>query len=106
MLFVPASRAALNAVPQAKHGRVSSLLSVSRLLGAGFGSVLGGAALSGGVADDHMRIALGIGAALCVVVGLPLAAELSGRTRNAARIEGRRPSSRGGRASPAERSRR
>ena len=35
LLFVPASRAALNAVPQAKHGRVSSLLSTARLLGAG-----------------------------------------------------------------------
>ena len=49
LLFVPASRAALNAVPQAKHGRVSSLLSASRLLGAGLGAVLGGVALSGGV---------------------------------------------------------
>ena len=51
MLFVPASRAALNAVPQAKHGRVSSLLSTARLLGAGLGAVLGGAALSGGVTE-------------------------------------------------------
>ena len=59
LLFVPASRAALNAVPQAKHGRVSSLLSASRLLGAGLGAVLAGVALSGGVTDDHMRIALG-----------------------------------------------
>ena len=37
LLFVPASRAALNAVPQAKHGRVSSLLSTCRLLGAALG---------------------------------------------------------------------
>ena len=59
LLFVPASRAALNAVPQAKHGRVSSLLSASRLLGAGLGAVLAGVALSGGVTDEHMRIALG-----------------------------------------------
>jgi MFS family permease len=80
LLFVPASRAALNAVPQAKHGRVSSLLSASRLLGAGIGAVLGGVALSGGVTDDHMRIALGAGAALCLVVGLPAAAELSNRS--------------------------
>jgi len=80
LLFVPASRAALNAVPQARHGRVSSLLSASRLLGAGLGAVLGGAALSGGVTDDHMRIALGIGAALCLVVGLPAAVELSNRS--------------------------
>jgi len=105
LLFVPASRAALNAVPQAKHGRVSSLLSVSRLLGAGLGAVLGGAALSGGVTDDHMRIALGAGAALCLVVGLPAAAELSNRSA-AARIRSRRPGSRGGAASPASRSRR
>ena len=83
LLFVPASRAALNAVPQAKHGRVSSLLSVSRLLGAGLGAVLGGAALSGGVTDDHMRIALGAGAALCLVVGLPAAVELSHRSSEA-----------------------
>jgi MFS family permease len=80
LLFVPASRAALNAVPQAKHGRVSSLLSASRLLGAGIGAVLGGVALSGGVTEDHMRIALGAGAALCLVVGLPAAAELSNRS--------------------------
>ena len=95
LLFVPASRAALNAVPQAKHGRVSSLLSASRLLGAGLGAVLGGAALSGGVTDDHMRIALGVGAVLCLVVGLPAAAELSTRSA-AANIESRRPGSRGG----------
>jgi MFS family permease len=105
LLFVPASRAALNAVPQAKHGRVSSLLSVSRLLGAGLGAVLGGVALSGGVTDDHMRIALGAGAALCLVVGLPAAVELSNRS-SAATIESRRPGSRGGAASPASRSRR
>ena len=105
LLFVPASRAALNAVPQAKHGRVSSLLSASRLIGAGMGAVLGGVALSGGVTDEHVRIALGAGAALCLVVGLPAAAELSNRSR-ATRIESRRPGSRGGAASPASRSRR
>ena len=96
MLFVPASRAALNAVPQAKHGRVSSLLSTARLLGAALGSVLGGAALSGGVTEDHMRLALAGGAALCVVIGLPAAAELSGRGRAEARIQPCRPSNRGG----------
>ncbi len=105
LLFVPASRAALNAVPQAKHGRVSSLLSASRLLGAGLGAVLGGVALSGGVTGDHMRIALGAGAALCLVVGLPAAVELSNRS-SAATIDSRRPGSRGGAASPASRSRR
>jgi MFS family permease len=112
LLFVPASRAALNAVPQAKHGRVSSLLSASRLLGAALGAALAGTALSGGVTDDHMRIALGAGAALCLVVGLPAAIELSNRsttvrgTQEASTLESRRPGSRGGAASPASRSRR
>jgi MFS family permease len=105
LLFVPASRAALNAVPQAKHGRVSSLLSVSRLLGAGVGAVVAGAALSGGVTDDHVRLALGIGAGLCLLVGLPAAVELSNRA-GASTIESRRPGSRGGAASTASRSRR
>ena len=100
MLFVPASRAALNAVPQAKHGRVSSLLSTARLVGAGVGAVLGGTALSGGVTEDHMRLALAGGAALCVFIGLPAAAELSGRTRSVSgsKLEPRRPSNRGGEA--------
>jgi len=105
LLFVPASRAALNAVPAARHGRVSSLLSMSRLLGAGAGAVLAGVALSGGVTGDHMRIALAAGAALCLAVGLPAAAELSNRSA-AAKLESRRPGSRGGTASPASRSRR
>ncbi len=83
LLFVPASRAALNAVPQSKHGRVSSLLSASRLLGAAIGAGLAGAALSGGVTDEHARLALLVGAALTLVVGLPAAAELSPRRRAA-----------------------
>jgi len=76
LLFVPASRAALNAVPQAKHGRVSSLLSTCRLLGAALGAGLAGAALSGGVTAAHVRIALLCAAGLCVGLGLPAAAEL------------------------------
>jgi MFS family permease len=83
LLFVPASRAALNAVPQSKHGRVSSLLSAARLLGAAIGAGLAGAALSGGVTDEHARLALLGGAALTLVVGLPAAAELSPRRRAA-----------------------
>jgi MFS family permease len=79
LLFVPASRAALNAVPQSKHGRVSSLLSAARLLGAAAGAGLAGAALSGGVTEEHARIALLAGAALTLAVGLPVAAELSPR---------------------------
>ena len=81
LLFVPASRAALNAVPQARHGRVSSLLSTCRLLGAALGAGLAGAALSGGVTAPHVRIALLCGAGLCVAIGLPAAAELSPHRR-------------------------
>ena len=76
MLFVPASRAALNAVPQAKHGRVSSLLSTARLLGAGLGAVLGG---RGAVGRRHRG---------------PHAARARGRRRA---LRGRRPAG-GGRA--------
>jgi MFS family permease len=83
LLFVPASRAALNSVPQSKHGRVSSLLSAARLLGAAAGAGLAGAALSGGVTAEHARAALLGGAALMLVVGLPVAAELSPRRRQA-----------------------
>jgi MFS family permease len=79
LLFVPASRAALNAVPQAKHGRVSSLLSTSRLLGAAAGSALAGIAFSGGVTSGHAHAAMLVAAVLCVLVGLPAAAELSPR---------------------------
>ncbi len=47
MLFVPTSRAALNASPLGSHGRTSALLSVGRLLGATVGAGLAGVALSG-----------------------------------------------------------
>jgi MFS family permease len=77
LLFAPASRAALNAVPQARHGRVSSLLSTSRLLGAALGSSLAGIALTGGVTSGNVHAALLAGAALCIVVGLPAASALS-----------------------------
>lgn len=83
LLFVPASRAALNAVPQSKHGRVSALLSAARLFGAALGAVLAGVALSGGVTAEHARIALLGGAALTLVIGLPAAAELSPRRQRA-----------------------
>jgi MFS family permease len=84
LLFVPASRAALNAVPQAKHGRVSSLLSMSRLLGAAAGAGLAGVALTGGVTSGNVHAALLVAAAACVVIGLPAAAELSPRERGSA----------------------
>jgi DHA2 family methylenomycin A resistance protein-like MFS transporter len=79
LLFVPASRAALNAVPQAKHGRVSSLLSMSRLLGAALGSGLAGVALTGGVTSGNVHTALLVGALLCLLIGVPASAELSPR---------------------------
>ena len=41
LLFVPTSRAALNATPLASHGRTSAILSVGRLLGAGVGAGAG-----------------------------------------------------------------
>lgn len=77
LLFVPASRAALNAVPSSRHGRVSSLLSTARLLGAALGSGLAGVALSGGVTAHNVHVALLVAASLCVVVGLPAASGLS-----------------------------
>jgi len=85
LLFAPASRAALNAVPQARHGRVSAVLSAGRLLGAAIGSGLAGLALAHGVSDRHVHGAL-IGAALiCVLVGLPAAAQLGRGARAAER---------------------
>jgi MFS family permease len=84
LLFVPASRAALNAVPQAKHGRVSSLLSMSRLLGAAIGSGLAGLALTGGVTKGNVHAALLVAGALCLLVGLPAASGLSPPNRRSA----------------------
>ena len=110
LLFVPASRAALNAVPQAKHGRVSSLLSTCAPARARRSARCWPAsALSGGVTDDHVRIALlGAGAGLCLVVGLAGRGRALAEARRHARLDigSRRPSSRGGAASPASRSRR
>jgi MFS family permease len=80
LLFAPPSRAALNAVSQARHGRVSSLLSTSRLLGAALGASLAGIALTGGVTASNVHTALLTAAVLCVVVGLPAAGALSPRS--------------------------
>jgi predicted MFS family arabinose efflux permease len=76
LLFAPTSRAALNAVSQAAHGQVSAVLSAARLVGAAAGSGLGGAALAGGVTTSNVHLALLGAAALCVGVGMPLAASL------------------------------
>jgi MFS family permease len=81
LLFTPTSRAALNAVSETRHGRVSSVLSLGRLLGAAAGAGLGGLALASGVTADNVRIALLAGAALCLVAGLPGAAALGSRPR-------------------------
>ena len=79
MLFVPTSRAALNATPAAAHGRTSSLLSAARLVGAAIGAGLAGAALSGGTGGPNaatMHLALGLAAAACLLIGIPVAGTL------------------------------
>ena len=81
LLFAPTSRAALNAVAESRHGRVSSVLSLGRLLGAAAGAGLSGLALASGVTDANVRGALLAGAVLCLVAGLPGAAALGTRPR-------------------------
>lgn len=76
MLFVPTSRAALNETDAASHGRVSSVLSAARLLGAAVGAGLAGAALSGGPSASTVHDALAIAAALCLLAGVPAASRL------------------------------
>jgi MFS family permease len=71
MLFVPVSRAALNATPVASHGRTSALLSVGRLLGAAVGAGLAGVALSGALTAGVVHHTLLIAAGVCLIVGLP-----------------------------------
>jgi MFS family permease len=86
MLFVPTSRAALNASPLASHGRTSALLSVGRLLGAAVGAGLAGIALAGGVTASTVHVALLIGGAVCLFVGVPAASRLVPRARRATLI--------------------
>jgi MFS family permease len=76
MLFVPTSRAALNATPSAFHGRTSAVLSVGRLLGAGAGGALGGLALSGGASASTVHDALLVACGICLLVGLPASLRL------------------------------
>ena len=71
MLFVPTSRAALNASPGASHGRTSAVLSVGRLLGAAVGAGLAGLCLSGTLTATTVHHTLLAGAALCLLVGVP-----------------------------------
>jgi DHA2 family methylenomycin A resistance protein-like MFS transporter len=81
MLFVPTSRAALNATPAASHGRTSAVLSVGRLLGAAVGAGLAGICLSGTLTASSVHHALLLGAAACLLIGIPAAGMLTGRTR-------------------------
>lgn len=81
MLFVPTSRAALNASPLASHGRTSALLSVGRLLGAAVGAGLAGVALATGVTSSTVHTTLLIAGAVSVFVGIPAAARLGQRAR-------------------------
>ncbi len=81
MLFVPTSRAALNATPGASHGRTSAVLSVGRLLGAAVGAGLAGVALSGTLTASTVHHTLLLGAALCLLVGIPAAGMLGGSRR-------------------------
>jgi MFS transporter, DHA2 family, methylenomycin A resistance protein len=76
MLFVPTSRAALNATPLASHGRTSALLSVGRLVGAAVGAGLAGLVLSGGTEASTVHDAMLLACALCVLVGIPAATRL------------------------------
>jgi DHA2 family methylenomycin A resistance protein-like MFS transporter len=78
MLFVPTSRAALNASPKASHGRTSALLSAGRLVGAAVGAGLAGIALSGTLTASTVHQTLLLGALVCVVIGIPASLYLSG----------------------------
>jgi MFS transporter, DHA2 family, methylenomycin A resistance protein len=77
MLFVPTSRAALNATPDASHGRTSAILSVGRLLGAAVGAGLAGVALTGTLTASTVHHALLLGALICLVIGIPASMYLS-----------------------------
>ncbi len=78
MLFVPTSRAALNATPEAAHGRTSAVLSVGRLVGAALGAGLAGVALSGTLTASTVHNTLLFGAGLCLLVGIPACSLLGG----------------------------
>ncbi len=76
LLFVPTSRAALNATPLASHGRTSAILSVGRLLGAGVGAGVAGLLLAGGTDAATVHGAMLLACILCVVVGIPASLRL------------------------------
>jgi MFS family permease len=76
LLFVRVSRAALNAIPLALHGRVSAVLSVGRLAGAAVGAGLAGVALGGGASAAAVHAALLVACAVCSTAGIPACALL------------------------------
>lgn len=80
LLFAPTSRAALNAVSKGRHGRVSSVLSAGRLVGAAAGAGLAGLALAPGVTSANVHAALLAAAGVCLLVGMPAAAALAADT--------------------------
>jgi MFS family permease len=84
MLFVPTSRAALNATPPASHGRTSAILSVGRLLGAGVGAGVAGLLLAGGTDAATVHGAMLLACILCVVVGIPASLRLGAPGRSIA----------------------
>lgn len=79
LLFVPVSRAALNAMPSASHGRVSAVLSLGRLVGAATGAGLAGIALTAGTDAAAVHHALLAACAICLLGGIPVAAHLGVR---------------------------
>jgi MFS transporter, DHA2 family, methylenomycin A resistance protein len=85
MLFVPTSRAALNATPPAAHGRTSAVLSVGRLVGAAVGAGLAGLVLSGGTEAATVHDAMLLACALCVLVGIPASTRLGTPSAGVAR---------------------
>ena len=87
MLFVPTSRAALNATPLASHGRTSAVLSVGRLVGAGVGAGLGGMALSGGTDASTVHDAMLLACILCVALGIPASTRLGSPSGGIARTQ-------------------
>jgi DHA2 family methylenomycin A resistance protein-like MFS transporter len=81
LLFVPTSRAALNATEAASHGRASAILSAARLAGAAVGAGLAGVALAGGPTASTTHTALAVAAAACLLIGAPIASQLGRTTR-------------------------
>lgn len=87
MLFVPTSRAALNATPLASHGRTSAILSVGRLLGAAVGAGLAGLVLSGGTDASTVHDAMLLACAVCILVGIPASTRLAAPSGAVARTQ-------------------